>query len=322
MRILIAEDDRPTQRLLQMVLEKLGHEVTATDDGAAAFEAYRRERPDVLISDLMMPHVDGLELCRRLRAHEAASPTAGGYTYFVFLTTLNDAESLKAGLGAGADDYLKKPFKQLELEGRLMVARRVTALHKDLARLAEEARQEGRTDALTGVWNRRRMREDLAAMTARAVRYGHHFAVALVDVDHFKRYNDSRGHLAGDEALARVAQVLRAEGRSGDSVYRYGGEEFLVLLPEQSLREAEIAMERRCASVRELAIPHPASLGSSVLTVSVGLAEHDPAEGGAFEALIERADRALYRAKTQGRDRLALAAPLESPPGPRLARLA
>ena len=247
--------------------------------------------PDVVITDWDMPGLDGTQLTRRIRGRHDVP-----YPYIMVLTGRADAESARATMEAGADDLIIKPLEPDDLERKLIAARRVTALHR---RLHTDARQ----DALTGIGNRHRLDEDLLAMQARAQRYGHTWCVALIDVDHFKALNDDAGHLEGDDVLRRLAHTLGETMRGGDTLYRFGGEEFLVLLPEQSLDSAARAGERLRAAVEALDMPHP-SFGR--VTVSVGVAG-PAAPGETTEGLIERADRALYRAKAGGRNRVEVA---------------
>jgi two-component system, cell cycle response regulator len=281
-RVLLAEDDPISMRVLLRAMEQLGHECQGATNGEAAWELFCQGATDVIISDWAMPGMDGLELCLRVRA---ADPAA--YTYFIFMTGHDDKQSFLEGMRAGADDYLMKPIDLESLEARMIAASRVMALHH---RLVDAAR----TDPLTGVGNRLRLRDDLDVLYARVARYGHAYAVALCDVDHFKRYNDTHGHVAGDDALIRVAQVISAQLRTGDAVYRYGGEELLVLLPEQTLAGARTAMERVRAAVQE----------ATPVTVSIGLATIAQSDGPPWEAWIARADEALYRAKAEGRNRI------------------
>lgn len=282
MKVLLAEDDPVSLRVLLRAMERLGHECQSATDGNAAWDLFCRSTPDVIISDWAMPGMDGLELCRNVRS---GGPAA--YTYFIFLTGHDDKQSFLEGMRAGADDYLMKPIDLEALEARMIAAARVMSLHH---RLVEAAR----TDPLTGVGNRLRLRDDLEVLYARVERYGHAYAAALCDVDHFKRYNDAHGHVAGDDVLIRVAQVISAQLRSGDAVYRYGGEELLVLLPEQTLGGAHTAMERLRAAVE----------ATTPVTVSVGVATIARSDGPPWEAWIARADEALYRAKAEGRNRV------------------
>ena len=210
MRILIA-DDSPTPRLmLQRELEGLGHECIVAHDGTQAWELFQGSGVDVVISDWMMPGMDGDELCRRVRAD-----TDAPYAYFILHTSLEDLKHVVQGMQAGADDYLTKPFQRDQLATRLIAADRITALHRrlvsqqvELERLNEMFFADSRHDRLTGLGNRRRMDEDLERLNEQATRYGHPFAVVLFDVDRFKQFNDSAGHAAGDEVLRAVAASL------------------------------------------------------------------------------------------------------------------
>ena len=315
MRVLIA-DDSPTPRLLlKRELERLGHECIVAEDGLQAWEIFQGSGVDAVISDWMMPGLDGDELCRRVRADPDAP-----YAYFVLLTSLDDKRHIVAGMEAGADDYLTKPFGHEDLETRLIAATRVSALHRKIAaqqaeleRLNEILFEDSRRDSLTALGNRRRQDEDLQLLADRSDRYGDGFCVALFDVDRFKAFNDSAGHLAGDEVLRRVAGSLAAERRSGDAVYRYGGEELLVVLAAQSLDSARIAADRMRAAVEALAIAHPGIEPAGVVTVSAGVAAYEPETGDSVAALLERADAALYEAKEGGRNRVAVGAPTRSP---------
>jgi diguanylate cyclase (GGDEF)-like protein len=314
-KILIADDSATPRLLLKRELERLGHECLVAEDGLQAWEAFQGSGVDAVISDWMMPGLDGDELCRRVRADPNAP-----YAYFVLLTSLDDKRHIVAGMEAGADDYLTKPFGHEELETRLIAAARVSALHRkitaqqaELERLNELLFDDSRRDSLTGLGNRRRQDEDLQILADRAERYGDCFCVALFDVDRFKLFNDSAGHLAGDDVLRRVAAKLAHECRSGDAVYRYGGEELLVLLPSQTLDTARIAADRMRAAVEALAIPHPGIDPPGVVTISGGVASFEPERGDGVARLLKRADAALYEAKEGGRNRVAVGAARAQP---------
>src|SRR3954469_16308541 len=297
MHILIADDDPGTRLVVTAAVEKLGHECTVAEDGAQAWKRFVEVAPDVVITDWEMPEMDGTELTRRIRSQDDVP-----YPYVIVLTARADQDHALHTMEAGADDIVFKPLRREELERMLVGAARVTALHR---RLHRDARQ----DALTGLGNRHRLTEDLDAMQARAERYGHRWCVALLDLDCFKGYNDRAGHLEGDALLRRVSAALSETVRGGDTVYRYGGEEFLVLLPEQTLETAALAAERLRAVVEDLAVPHP---GGGLVTISIGVA--GPAEGGdEADTLLRRADEALYAAKAAGRNRVEVAREPEEP---------
>lgn len=303
MKILIA-DDEPTARLItRAALRGLGHKCHAVTDGALAWEAFRSLRPDVVISDWLMPGLSGLDLCRKIRAD-----TDGGYPYFIMVTTRGAPDQAVEGMAAGADDYLVKPLDPHDLRVRLMGADRVTALHRGLGEQRTELEAlnlvlaaSSRLDPLTGLANRRALDEDLERLEARVTRYGQSYCIALVDIDHFKSYNDTYGHPAGDEALRTVAAQLSGQARRGDDVYRYGGEEFLCVFPEQSLANAAVATDRMRSGVEALAVPHTGS-SHGVITISAGLAMLDPGHVSSVAEVLEEADKALYRAKKLGRN--------------------
>jgi diguanylate cyclase (GGDEF)-like protein len=204
---------------------------------------------------------------------------------------------------AGVDDYLVKPLRRTTLLAQLVAAERVVALHRTIEEQRRVLQLQATHDALTGVYNRLRLDEDLAALVARAQRYGHDFCVALLDVDRFKAYNDTYGHLAGDDALRTVAAQLQASVRTGDAVYRYGGEEFVLLLPDQDLARATVAVERVRRAVRAAGLT---SAGSEhgVVTVSAGISACTGSPADSSKRLLDTADQALYSAKAHGRDRV------------------
>lgn len=315
MRVLIAEDDAVSRMILRRAIEKLGHECHAAEDGEEAWRAYKAAPDgffDVVISDWMMPGMDGPALCAKVRALREAEGRES-YPFFVFLTALGDKDHLLEGMRAGADDYLKKPLDRSELAARLLVASRVTTLHrklidqnKRLEELNAELFEQARHDPLTHLGNRLLLREDLEALVARTERYGHSYCALLCDVDSFKLYNDHYGHLMGDEVLRSIANAIVANARVGDASYRYGGEEFLIILPEQTLKTARMAAERLRRTVEGLAIPHEATRPGSVVTVSCGIAELAPGGRKTPEKVLKQADDALYVAKERGKNNVAV----------------
>ena len=304
MRILIAEDDDLSRLILQSTIEQFGHECITAADGSTAWELYQRTRVDVVISDCMMPGLDGVDFCRLVRADSRP-----GYTYFIVLTSLSDNSNMLLGIEAGADDYLAKPLDSDQLRVRLLVASRVTDLHHRLAEQAAELEQlnhrlfsQGRTDALTGVGNRLQLREDLDVISRQIAQPGHGPCAIMCDVDAFKMYNDAYGHAAGDKVLQVVAKTLVRTVRPGDVVYRYGGEEFLILLPDQPADVGETVAERVRRAVEALAIPHPVNPAGPVVTLSAGLAVLVGCAAQSVGAWLEAADAALYQAKRSGRN--------------------
>ena len=305
MKILVADDDPTSRLIVETALRMLGHDCESVPDGEHAWEAFLATRPDLVISDWMMPGMDGLELCRKIRAD-----TSSGYTYFIMVTGQGSLDEVLEGMGAGADDYLVKPLDTDELQARLVAATRITALHTELAvqrhqleGLNEELMSVARRDQLTGLRNRRALDEDLALLEAQVQRYGHRYSMGLIDVDLFKSYNDTYGHLAGDQILQTVASELEQQARGGDAIYRYGGEEFLVIFPEQTLANATMAVRRMRLGLAGMEIPH---LGSPMgkLTISAGVAVLDPDHIRSASEVLHEADEALYRAKALGRNRV------------------
>ena len=254
--------------------------------------------------------MDGLDLCQRVRASQRET-----YTYFMLLTSLEGKQHFMQGMQAGADDYLTKPLDREELRVRLQVAARVTSLHHQLAEKTRELEranhalaESARRDPLTGLGNRLQLREDLYRLQRWLDRYGRGFGVALCDVDRFKLYNDRYGHVAGDDVLQRISRSVAETIRSGDMAYRYGGEELLIIMPEQSAETSLIAMERVREAVERLAITHVANRPYGVVTISVGLVAIGQGEQLPWDVVLNRADAALYRAKAEGRNRVALGA--------------
>ncbi len=309
MRVLVVDDDLASCLITRAVVEALGHECVLTSDGEQAWVRYGEYLPDVLISDRLMPGVDGIELCRRVRAMPG-----DGYTYVILLTGLSSHQDVLTGMRAGADDYVGKPLDPHALEARLLAAERVTALHAQLAQARRKLERQARTDALTGLRNRLGLVQTMDALHRASRRSARGYSVAMCDVDQFKAYNDLYGHPAGDRALRVIADVLHAQVRDEDTVFRYGGEEFLVLLPQQDADQATVAMERVRTAVRGAGVEHRGSQ-PGVLTLSIGLA-WCPADRDMTSAeLLAEADAALYTAKRAGRDRIERSAPVVAQAG-------
>lgn len=305
LKVLIVDDDELARDQLERSVMRLGYPCRSARDGREAWEMHQEEPADVILSDWQMPRMDGLELCRLTRVAEGE----GAYTYFIFTTSYVDKDHYLRGMEAGADDYQVKPVVLDELRARFVSARRVIDLYRKLAeknaslrRDSQRAYRDARIDSLTQVSNRMSMDEDVGVIWSRAKRYGHRYSISICDIDWFKAYNDNFGHLAGDDVLRHVAQTIKEVLREGDGLYRYGGEEFVVLLPEQSLAEAACAMDRVRAAVERLGISSNEAGG--VVTLSAGVAELDLSVDASQHDWLRRADEALYRAKERGRNRV------------------
>ena len=299
MRALIAEDDVTSRTMLQAILARWGYDLVVVADGLAAWEALQRDdAPRLALLDWMMPGMDGLEVCRRVRARETAEPP-----YLIILTARGDKADIVAGLEAGADDYIAKPYDSGELRARLGVGRRVIELQERLRFALAEAQRLARTDPLTEVHNRRAILGLLDAELARAARGNGPLSVSMLDIDHFKRVNDTFGHAAGDAVLCECARRIAAAIRPYDIVGRFGGEEFLLVINTNGVEPCTNPFERVRAAVADA--PFPVGPGGVLITVSQGVACWNGTESG--EQLVHRADTALYRAKENGRDRVEFA---------------
>ena len=298
-RVLLA-DDEPVQRMLiGRLLSRAGYDVVMADDGQQALQLLEKSEFNLLLTDWEMPNLDGIGLTRAVR-----SMNLPYYTYTILLTSRDSVEHVVMGLQAGADDYLTKPIMEPELLARLNTGKRLVEMERSLRRALEENRRLSIIDALTGVFNRRYLMEQLAKELERSARYQHPLSLMLCDVDHFKRINDTYGHQTGDETLVQFSLVLRSCLRETDWVARYGGEEFVIVLPETNLSAAAQVAER----CRSALAKDPLKTGTQVLPVTASFGVSGWQEGvpvGADSAkLIAVADTGVYASKQGGRNRV------------------
>ena len=299
--ILIAEDDPVSRMLLEKTLVKAGYEVATVTNGREALESFSEKFFPIVLTDWMMPEMDGLQLCRAIRKNIST-----GYVFIFILTARDSINNMVAGLEAGADDYLTKPINRPELMARLKTATRVLELEKSLKDANEEITILAITDTLTGCYNRTFMDEHLPKEIKRAIRYKHPISLIMLDIDHFKQVNDTYGHQAGDEVLKELVRSINRSIRYDvDWVARYGGEEFLVVFPETDFERAELLAERLRRDIsqntirfKEKEIRITASFGVTGFTSS------DTLKKVSYEAMISLADKSLYQAKEEGRNRV------------------
>jgi diguanylate cyclase (GGDEF)-like protein len=298
MRILIAEDDAVSRRLLEAKLIKWGYEVVVTCDGDQAWQALQADdAPNLVVLDWMMPGLDGVEICRRVRKNDREP-----YTYIILLTALHRDEDLVTGMEAGADDYITKPFKSHELKVRLRAGQRIIELQNELIETREALREQASHDALTGLLNREAILCLLQNELSRIERENGLVSIIMADLDHFKKINDSYGHMAGDAVLRRTSKRMLSLIRNYDCIGRYGGEEFIILLPGCDPKCALAFAERLRLAIGNEPMNIPEGMIS--LTISLGVATSSRWKPETVDALIQAADQALYRAKEKGRNRV------------------
>ena len=298
MRILVADDDTVSRRVLEAMLVKWGYEVVTARDGAEAWDVLQAaDAPQLAILDWMMPNLDGPDVCRKVRNHPEIP-----YVYILLLTGRTLEKDCIEGLEAGADDYLTKPFSTQELKVRLFSGKRILDFQAQLIAAREELRLQAIRDPLTGLFNRRYMEESLERELHRAARSNLPLGAVMIDLDHFKRFNDTWGHEAGDAVLREVGNLLTNWSRCEDIACRYGGEEFTLILTAAASEGTRLRTEQFRQAARGLEVRHGGrSLGG--ITVSAGVAAF-PEHGFTATEILRAADEALYQAKARGRDRV------------------
>jgi two-component system cell cycle response regulator len=299
MQVLVVDDSAVYRKLVGDHLQAWGFTVMVAVDGAQASAVLERpDSPKLVLLDWVLPDIEGIELCQRIREAGSSRP----YVYVILLTSKEGRQNMLHAMEAGADDYLVKPFDELELKARLLVGKRILDLQDELVQAREAMRHAATHDSLTELLNRGEILEMLPRELERARRERNAVSVILADIDHFKQVNDTLGHLFGDRALQQIARRLRSALRVYDSIGRYGGEEFLLILPGCDLNDAVA----RANELRKLvaATPVAALDKEKVIQVSMGVAGSEAFGKGEVEAILSRADAALYKAKEKGRNRV------------------
>lgn len=288
--ILVVDDEISNIEIVSAALEE-EYEISFALSGDQALEIAHISNPDLILLDVVMPGLDGYEVCRRLKRDSQLADVP-----VIFTTSMDGAEAEVRGLSAGAIDYVTKPFQPVAL-------RRRVGNHVKLKRMRDQLSEMAMQDPLTGLANRRMLETRLQAELSQLARDGGELALILLDIDYFKRFNDSYGHLAGDRCLQQVAgAVQRVMRRGRDLAVRYGGEEFACVLPGTDLAGAMTVAEAIRSAVEALEIPHLASSASPVVTVSIGVADAAAAPAISAERLVALADTRLYRSKARGRN--------------------
>lgn len=310
MKALIIEDSRTSAALVAQQFERMGIEALIAHNGKDGVELFQRNRPQLVLLDVIMPEMDGFEVAQHIRQMEKP----GEWTPIIFLSARDKDADLERGIIAGGDDYLRKPVSEVVLAAKVRAMQRILSMRNSLVDLTNRLDDMNRelvrlwtVNALTGIANRRRFDEVLYKEWRRAMRRQYPISLLMCDIDYFKQYNDAQGHQAGDECIRNVARAIEESlKRPGDLVARYGGEEFAAVLPDTDFDGAQMVAEHVRSAVAELGIPHGRSSVASRVTLSVGAACMIPKRGSpaAGDELLEGADKALYAAKSAGRNRV------------------
>ena len=300
MQVLVVEDSAVYRKLIGDCLRGWDFGVTLAETGSEAGRILEQpDAPKLVLLDWVLPDLDGIELCQRIRKGGSSSP----YVYVILLTSKEGRQNMLDAMQAGADDYLVKPFNELELKARLLVGKRILDLQDELVSARESMRHAATHDNLTGLMNRGEILLMLQRELERARRERNPVGVILGDIDHFKSVNDTLGHLFGDEALREIGQRLRKQLRVYDGVGRYGGEEFLMVLPNCDLPNTVL----RANELREIISTTPVVCSGEerLITMSMGVAVSVCEGKNEVEVLLNQADAGLYAAKEKGRNRIA-----------------
>lgn len=315
LKVLIVEDSKVFIKAIAGFLEELDVKLLIAETGSAAIELYRRERPDIILLDIILPDINGYEVAKQVRRLQGKDD----WTAIIFLSAMSKDEDLARGIEAGGDDYLIKPVGRVVLQAKVAAMYRLVQMQRTLSTLTEQLNQTNDqlfqsnrelhhvsvTDSLTGIANRRLFDESLVREWRRCMRLQKPISIVMLDVDFFKKFNDKYGHQAGDECLKKVAKVIAAAvPRASDLAARYGGEEFVLILGETDEEGARWVANRIREQVASLKVANADSTHQFV-TLSCGICTVLPSEDKSVEQLVKFADSALYLAKEQGRNRVA-----------------
>jgi len=305
MKILLVDDTKTDQLIMRAYLEELGHEVILGNNGVEAVESYSTNKPDLILMDVIMPEMDGLQAAAEIRKDTT------DWIPIIFLSARVNPEDITIGIEAGGDDYLTKPVNQKVLVAKLKAMQRIAQMRQKLLKVSsaleianKELKMLVNVDGLTGLSNRRNLDRVLKQDMARSMRYKQPLTVMLADVDHFKAFNDHYGHLAGDDCLKKIASALSGVCKRGtDLVARYGGEEFAIILPDTKVENAMMVAEKLRVAVENQNIPHEYSSTSSYCSVSIGVYTKIVEKSDTAESLLHKADEGLYQSKETGRNK-------------------
>ncbi len=297
--VLVIEDHPDQRELLMIVLQKEGYRVIAASNGVEALEKLEKDPAQIVLSDIMMPKMNGFELINKIRSNPAFKNT-----YLILITARIQEGDRVRGLDLGADDYITKPFSFSELLARVRVGSRVVQYQRHLE-------YQTLIDSLTGLFNRRAFEKKIEEEFERAKRYHHLLSLLIVDIDNFKMINDTYGHHTGDNVLKKIAEAMQGKTRRSDFACRYGGEEFVLILPETDLANALQAAKKMLAEIREYTFGTVARPFS--LTISVGISSISNKDYSEWQEMLQDADQALYLAKNKGKDRVEFFLPQNAP---------
>lgn len=306
MKVLLAEDSRTNQIMIRTYIEEAGHEIVIANNGQQAIEMFIEIQPDLVLMDIIMPVVDGIEAAKEIRKVCARDDD---WAPIIFLSAMSDAKHIESAIDAGGDDYLTKPVDSVVLNAKLRAMERIADMRQELKKANLELRMMSVKDGLTGIANRRHFDDVLAREVKRAMRSNSPLSLAICDIDFFKPYNDNYGHQAGDDCLKYVAVTMeRTSKRPGDVVARYGGEEFGIILPDTTREGAVALVDIVRVAVENLELTHDYSMASKNVTISAGVATIQPAKSDNLKdvarKLVQAADIALYFAKERGRNQV------------------